>query len=133
MTQPKETSDFGVISPAMHVEADENNMLITLRVDSVNCIGDLETDEFKMALVTSLFKKVLHPDFRPQLISELRDRIKFYTVMEIPEGLLEDTVLAGLCDSPDGITFKYSTEETSGMAKYATQVKVKEDGDGNDD
>jgi hypothetical protein len=128
--QKKDTSGFGVISPAMAIERDEGNMLMTLRVDSVNAIGDLDTDEFKMAIVSSMFKKVLHPDFRPALISELQDRIKFYVIMEIPEGLIEDTVLAGLCDRPNGVLFQYNTKKTEGLSQFVPQFKIKGEEDG---
>ena len=123
--------NLGVIAPCVKIEANsDNTMLISMRVDSVSYIEDLDTDEYKLMIVSSLFKKILHPDFRPQILNDFKDNLRFYAVMEVPEGILEDTVLAGLVDKQDGILYRYNTDETKGLSRFVTEVKIKEEDNG---
>ena len=127
----KNESDLGVISDAAKLEANEGHVLVSMRVDSAVGLGDLDSDEYKFSLVASLFKKVMHPRFRPSVLQDLKG-VKFWLLLEVPEGVLEDTVLAGLADTENttgGFYFKYNTKKSTGLSKYATQVVVKKDSD----
>lgn len=116
---------IGVVGKSATMDpSNEDNLLVSVRVDSaISMSDDGQTDEFKMAAIFSVFKKIFKPHFK---IAHLSDEdYHFWVMMEVPKKFLSEEVIVGVDHNKnDGVYFSYDDKGFDGISEHIPLVKV---------
>jgi hypothetical protein len=119
MTEEKK----GLIGKALKIESEDENYLITLRIDSAQALRMPPSSlEDKVFIAASLFRE----NFNSSPSEEQIANAKFYLVMEVPKEYFSREVRI-VCEESYGVNFEYSEGKSADheLRKLVPNVVVK--------